>query len=333
MSPTDMAAEPEPDLFADLLDWIADEATAPTVAAAEADEAAAALAAALAALTAAARRGLWHGPWPAEGLAAVLERMAPAARAVAATELAGSDANRLAALCDAVLRRAVAGAPDAAAVLAPDATASLLLLSWQAGGAGAAFAARLRAAAERGKAEAALAAAVVPSCVSRPVALLHAAVAPRFGAPDALALVRGQLVQRLLAPALDGVAAAALDRFAADVVAAGMQAEAFAAEGDDPDDLLVQRGAALASGLDLFAAFAEPTPPDPLGTLPAVKLTALGQAILAARQQRPTYDWATVQQAAEADPDGFTILLGDERAAVLDLALAASGIAPERLPG
>ena len=117
-------------------------------------------------------------------------------------------------------------------------------------------------------------------------------------------------------------ARAPMDWLADQAVLAGRLAEQIAQDGDDPDDLLVLRGAALDNELSMNATFAEPTPPDPLGTLPAIAVNALGQAIGRVRTQRhTTYDWATVSKFADADPTGFDLLLTDERCRVLDLLL------------
>ncbi len=82
------------------------------------------------------------------------------------------------------------------------------------------------------------------------------------------------------------------------------------------------RGAALDDQFRLSATFRRPTPPDPLGTLPAIAVNALGQAIMRVRTRRFIgYDWGAVLDLEETDPEGFANLLLDERCQVLDLLL------------
>lgn len=87
----------------------------------------------------------------------------------------------------------------------------------------------------------------------------------------------------------------------------------------DPDDVVTQAEAVIADDATLASAFMQPTPDDPLGTAPRYGLTAIGQAIEVARQQRSTdYDWVAVQRLADTSPGEFAALLRDERLHVLD---------------
>ncbi|MGC1413538.1 MAG: hypothetical protein WA864_31860 [Acetobacteraceae bacterium] len=87
----------------------------------------------------------------------------------------------------------------------------------------------------------------------------------------------------------------------------------------DPDNVVSQVEAVIASDATLASAFMPPTPDDPLGTAPRYGLTAIGQAIEVAREQRPTdYDWVAVQHLADTSPGEFAALLRDERLHVLD---------------
>ena len=74
----------------------------------------------------------------------------------------------------------------------------------------------------------------------------------------------------------------------------------------DPDDVVTQAEAVIADGATLASAFMQPTPDDPLGTAPRYGLTAIGQAIEVARQQRSTdYDWVAVQRLADTSPGRY----------------------------
>lgn len=340
--------------------WIGTVLSGPAsdpVARAEAVEAAADLASELAAMAPDARQEAVRAEWPVHGLVQVLDQLpAESVADVAADMVAAVPEDRayIHRLCEAALRQAAAQAKDAAAILRPGSAASALTVAYHTSGVGAAYGHALAEAARRAPNDsavlrrfiAALGTTVAPSEISRLVAVLHDAADARFGGAAAHALARGHLFARLLAPALDAAAGPpgealrrlanegssaaslqplleAMDEYVRHVVAAGRQANAIAADREDSDDLVTLRGAALASEFDLFATFAEPTPPDPLGTRPAIAVTALGQAILQARQRRPAdFNWAAVQQLQDEDPDGFAILLRDERCEVLDLCVA-----------
>jgi hypothetical protein len=177
---------------------------------------------------------------------------------------------------------------------------------------------------------------VVPSAVSRLATAIHAGLRKRFGNAVATELVRGFLLLRILGAALpdtlrtqveellsekrsDGNVDGALLRFTDHVVAAGEEASAIAGMGEDPDDIVVLRGIALQSPGVFATTFQQPTPPDPLGTLPANPVTILGQAILRARELRSGgYQWGLVQDLAVTDTDLYLALIEDERMAVMD---------------
>ncbi len=111
------------------------------------------------------------------------------------------------------------------------------------------------------------------------------------------------------------------DAWVHELIAAGRFALAIHTEqpGADPDDAVTQAEAIIASDMALADAFEQPTPDDPLGTSPRYGLTAIGQAIEVARQQRSTdYDWVAVQHLADSSPGEFAALLRDERLHVLD---------------
>ncbi len=361
MTPADSAAASGEEL-APLVAWIGEALSPGALADSEPEEAAEAaddLAAALADLPPATRGALWQAGWPADGVAVLLGRMPSAARALAAAELAAVPQRGLAVLA-AALAHSAAGANEAADLLAPDSAAAVLALACQTAGPGWAYVQSIvQAAASAPPAEAlpalaaALASTVVPAQVSSTAAAISDAAA-RFGEEQAALLVRAHMLQRLFAPALPpgpiaaaiaGIAggakvpaawqdaAALLDAALAQIVLAGDAARELAALGEDPDDLLTQRGAVLASDAGLLQTFAKPSPPDGLGTLPALPMTALGQAILRARAERPGgYDWGSVLALEQDDPDSFALLLADERAIVLDLVLTGAGIDPEPRP-
>lgn len=294
------------------------------------------------------RTKVWRAEWPAATLLAVFAKL-PAERLpdMVTEYIAAGDALGL---CRAALAQAAAVAAEPEDVLAPGSVASLLVLACQRSGDGLGYLASLvRAAATPADFVAALGSTVVPASVSRPMSALHAA-ALRFGLDVADALTRAHLCARLIGPALTAAGttllATTLDRIAsgepiagggdlvaalteanAQIVAAGYAADAISAEGEDPDDLLTQRGGALRDIMGLLDTFTEPTPPDPLGTKPRLTLTALGQAILRARLHRPAgYDWAATKEVEWEKPDRFADLLADERAQVLDLVLEEAGI-------
>jgi hypothetical protein len=328
--------------------WVAGALAHPVrdaAAAVEARDAAADLAEDLQALDPAARLALLP-QLPPDGIVRLAQAMPPATLAALAAELAlasVADATLrvwLHGLCDTALRLEAEQAEVAADVLRPGGPAACLLVAFHGSGAAGNYA-RAAGAAFAGGGPAALAATLnstaMPAELARLAATLHDTAAGRFGPDVARALVRGHLFVRLIAPAAGeaGAAIAAtanagpdvaervpMDWLADQAVLAGRLAEQIAEDGDDPNDLFVLRGAALDNELSLDATFAEPSPPDPLGTLPAIAINALGQAIGRVRTQRHTaYDWGTVAKFAEADPAGFDLLLTDERCRVLDLLL------------
>lgn len=310
---------------------------------AQARDAAAGLAAQLVGLEPATRRAVIDPDWPPNAAALLLSATPAAVRGEMAAEMAAF--GDLPALLAAGLRQEAA---DAATLLAPDSPASLLLQAVFALPEAAGYAAQASAGAQTLAAlPASLFAVAAPSVVTRAAAILHDGLEARFGADEALAFVRGVLLQRLLHPALAEDTGAALDRlledapdaaaapvdqalsdYAAEMVEAGRQAEAAVDDGEDADGVVVQRGAALQDLEALATTFRQPTPNDKLGTLPAVRVTLLGQAILVARTRRPPLDnisWADVIDFWEQAPDNFETLLLDERCEVLDSLDYASG--------
>jgi hypothetical protein len=278
---------------------------------------------------------------PIEGLAVALEYV-PALRLPAvASALASASTDDPAyhdALCRAMVTRAAASVSETAAALDSDTATGVMLAAFSAAPAVSAFAASLAARAPQdlaGLAEA-VTTLVVPSAVSRLATAIHAGLRKRFGNAVATELVRGFLLLRILGAALpdtlrtqveellsekrsDGNVDGALLRFTDHVVAAGEEASAIAGMGEDPDDIVVLRGIALQSPGVFATTFQQPTPPDPLGTLPANPVTILGQAILRARELRSGgYQWGLVQDLAVTDTDLYLALIEDERMAVMD---------------
>lgn len=345
------------DGLAESIGWIgaaigaADGNPALASAAAEADRAAARIAAELAELAPEARQVALAAALPPAGLAVVLEKIAPDQRMMVAADAAAANAAEPEyrdALCRASAARAAHAAAGPAEVLAPDGMASALLAAFAAAPAIAAYVHRVAAAAPADLAGlvAAIEAVAVPSAVSRPASALHAALEERFGASAATEIVRGWLLLRILGPSLpadltariarllgeapsaaDVPADDALILFTEHVVAAGAEAADIAAAGDDPDDIVTMRGNALLGAEELAATFLAPTPPDPLGTVPANPATVLGQAILKARAARPGgYLWSEIQALRESDMDLYLALIEDERAQVMDLIEIPGGL-------
>jgi hypothetical protein len=351
----------DPQNAAVIAGWVAGALSTPIRDPAEAERAAQAageLADDLAGLDAAGRLAVLRA-MPRAGVLRVLSAMADGLRAVLAADLAqASVAERelrtwLYMLCDEAVRLDAAETDEAVHLLRPGCPASTLLVAYHGSGDAGRYVDAVAAAASGGTAGvdaglrrlvAVLGTAVMPAEISRLAACLYDAVTERFDNDVALALVRGHLFVRLIAPAVGKVtgspdelgaaiarvangeqpdaAQEAMDWLADQAVRAGRLAEEIVQDGEDPEDLFVLRGAALQDELSLDATFAEPTPPDPLGTLPAIAVNALGTAIKRVRTRRFTaYDWAVVAAFAEADPFGHAILLTDERCQVLDLLL------------
>lgn len=283
---------------------------------------------------------------PPEGLAGLLPLLPPAPRQALAAALAapmGRAVSYGVDVCAAVLADAAYAATDPAAVLAPDGVPSLVLAAMAeaaedyAGAVAAAIPAD--AAASLDGVAAAVYAQAVPAVVSRPLLVLYGVMAGRFGGDIGFAAAHGHLLLRVIGPVLpeeqrtlvaslldsgpaadQASAAAMLAAFTGHVLAAGRLAEEIALDGGDPDDLIAQRGAALQTADHLAVVFQRPTPPDPLGTLPANPISVLGQAILRARAGRQDgYDWAAVTALERDDPLMFLALLHDARMAVMDL--------------
>ncbi len=319
---------------------------------AEATRAAAALAATLAASDPSARAAAVEPDWSPVGCLAVLAEMPPAPRAAFTAELAeviGWPTLVGAALRPPFGRDGGATSQDGAvALLQPDSPAGEIIGLAQAQASVTSYAAEIgqRATASLPDLPALLLATPAPAALSRLAAALHDTLAERFGAVAAAEVTRGLLLARVLAPAMprplaeavaellaaepdDALVAVddALAEYAAEIVEAGRAAERVADDGEDPDDLAVQRGVALLDVDALAATFRDPTPGDKLGTLPAVRVTALGRAILAARAERSAddVDWADVIALQDGDPVAFEALLLAERGAVLDLVRALSG--------
>lgn len=342
----------------ELLDWIGARLVgvgldgAPPDFRAEADRAAVALAATLDASDPTARAAAIEPDWSPVGCLAVLAAMPPAPRAAFTAELA--EVIGWPTLVGAAIRPpfgrdgGATGQDGAVALLAPDSPAGQVIDLAHSQASVLRYAAEIgqRATASLSDLPALLLAIPVPAALSRLAAALHDALAERFGAVASAEVVRGVLLARVLAPALppplaEAVAEllaaepegalvavdAALADYAAEIVGAGRAAERAAGDGEDPDDLAVQRGAALLDADALMATFRDPTPDDKLGTLPAVRVTVLGQAILAARSERPSddIDWTDVIALQDGDPLAFETLLLAERGAVLDLVRAPSG--------
>lgn len=321
-------------------------------AAAEADGRAEQIAQMLVSLDPEAREVVLGAALPVAGLAIVLEHVPAAELPAMAADLAAANAAEPSyrdELCRALVAREAARAEEPAAALDEDKAAGAVLNAFCAAPAILAYAAEVAARGPRDLAGLvdAVAAPGVPSAVSRLAAALHAALRDRFGGAMATELVRGFLLLRVLESALSDTLRAeieqllaetpsdialddALLRFTEDVVAAGREATSIAAAGDDPDDITVLRGNALQGADALAAAFQEPTPPDPLGTLPANPVTILGQAILRARASRPGgYVWGRLQDLADRDTDLYLALVEDERMAVMDLVQVPGGLLDE----
>lgn len=283
----------------------------------------------LATLDGAERRTVLAQPWPPLGIAAVLQQAVGVERLVLATDLvAAREGNSgLALAAGGIMEIAIREADDADAVLAGDSVVSALLAAIGGSAAVSTYTALLGTDVGR------LLRTPVPALLSCPVAMLHAAAAARFGDEMATVLARAALLQRGLVAKLDLPLLAVLqspepqladtvDEYVAQVVAAGHTARSIAEDDEDPDELLTQRGAALNDAGTLEACFRDPTPDDPLGTLPRVTVTALGTALLTARSRRATdYDWERLAELEETRPDDYLLLIEDERMEVMDLVL------------
>jgi hypothetical protein len=358
-------AEPDPtgvgawlDALAASVDWVggisAAAAETPDLAdaAAEADRRAEQIAQMLVSLDAEAREVALGAALPVDGLAVVLERVPATDLPAIAAALAAANAadpSYRDALCRAMVTREAARADEPAAALDEDTAAGAVLSAFRAAPAILAYAAEVAGRAPHDLSDLidAVAAPGVPSAVSRLGAALHEALRDRFGGAVATELVRGFLLLRILESALSDTLRAEVDqllaetprdtglddallRFTEDVVAAGREATSIAAAGDDPDDITVLRGNALQGAEALAATFQEPTPPDPLGTLPTNPVTILGQAILRARDGRPGgYVWGRLQELAVNDTDLYLALIEDERMAVMDLVQVPGGLLDE----
>lgn len=323
-------------------DWIAARlelaAIDPEADAREAREAAAELAADLLAAGPEARQEAFAARWSIPGLLAVLEEAPGERRLGLAADIvlgAGEDRAWLVDLCLASVQDCVTAASEPGSILDEEGVASTLTGVMGATGPSAAYADGLAAAAGGGEVTSRLLDRAAPAELTRLVAALHDAAAIRFGGWVGMAVARGHTLLRVLAPALADDQAAALqaacddpgcaarpavDAYVADLVRAGHLAEQLAKEGEDGDDLAAQRGLALQDATTLAASFAEPCAADPLGTMPATRVTALGQAILRARAARPDgIDWAAVERLRAEQPGAYLALIEQERCAVLDL--------------
>ncbi len=269
-----------------------------------------------------------------EGLLPVLEGVGADVlpTVVAALVALSNDRAALLQLCTVAIQRGGARAQTAADILAPGNLLSTLLVAFGTSGPSLACLEAIETGLSRPGSSLAEAcsAVVVPSEITRILACLHGATLP-FGEESALALVEGHFFDRLLAPVVGNAPAMPPDvqgAFTKQLIAAGRHAERLAQEGDDPDDPVIQRAEALETLEALHHAFQVPTPADPLGTEPAIGVTALGQAIRRARSVRPGgYDWGAVLALEAADPEAYGMLVTDERLIVLDLAAPIAGIA------
>lgn len=330
---------------AETMNWIGEQAAAASLGRADAETRAAAdaardIAEQLAALDSAARTEEFGAKWPPQGVAVLFEHMPADRLGAAAADIMRATADDPAyglAVCTAALERSAARAVDADGMLDSSGAASLLLAAYCAPGTDA-YGHAL--AASPGTLPEKLLRVPVPGVLAATGAALHDAAQRRFDSDTAWTMVRAHAVLRMLGSATGDDAATSalladaglqdeLNRFLDQLLRAGTLARSAIAAGDDPDDLLVQRGAALADRFSLADTFEDPSPEDPLGAMPALTVTALGQALLAARQLRSTdYDWAAVLELEEEDPERFLGLIEDERLTVMDLLTLPDGSRP-----
>ena len=285
--------------------------------------------------------------WPAAGLLQAIMAstdMAPLIDALAA--VAAPDPvlrSRLRGVVAEATEGVVNTVDNPAEVLAPGGIVARLLLACNQSGAAGRYVdeltSSLAADSSTNVESAVLGGPAVPSALTQVCAVLHDTVERRFGNFVANELVGGHLFTHLIGPKVGAAGATARGEWLSDpaaepelhssvrwfsqqIVAAGRWAASLGADGEDPDDPVVLRGAALEDEDALVATFALPTPPDPLGTMPALALDALGVAIRRVRTQRSLdYDWGAVSALAEDDPEAFDLLVTDERCQVLDLLL------------